>query len=297
MMSNVETNQTAAVSAPVEATPAVEASVNTNTQPGASVLTNPMAEQPAVQQSAPQQMPDFLNTLAEELRGQKALATFKTADDLAKSYLHAQQLLGKRIQDLSPEDAAHLNTLRGVPKSADQYTLPTEGSEDMIQWYKQAAVQAGLTQEQAKGIYDQYVMLERTKLDQINQQRTDARVAAEAELRKEFGAGASQQVKLAADAIRNFGGDEVLQAIDETGLGNNPKVIKMLAKIGQQLMEDQVVEADKSSVFGMTPEMAQREINFKMADNEFKRAYYSNLHPNHKAAVADMERLLGLLHK
>jgi len=289
-MNNIEANQAPAI-APA-ATAEVQPSVNSNVQVGGSALTAPVeAEAAPVAQPTPAQAPDFLSSLAEDIRGQKALANFKTADDLAKSYLHAQQLLGKRIQELSPEDAAYYNSLRGVPKDTAQYTLPEEGNPEMLQWYKQTALQAGLTQDQAKAVFDQYVMLERSKVEERNQASIDAMTKAKADLKAEFGAGANNQIKLAADAIRNFGGDDVFKAFEESGLGNNTGVIKMLAKIGQALMEDKVVEADKSTVFGMTPEMAQREINLKMNDPEFKKAYFSNLHPQHKEAVEAMSRL------
>lgn len=226
------------------------------------------------QQAAVQQEVNaLLNSLSEELRQAKSLSNFKDVNDLAKSYLHAQQLIGKRVQDMSPEDVAMLNGLRGVPDSSDKYQLPEQAvPEEAAKWYKDLAHKAGLTNQQAKEVFESYVNLERQANERMQAQRAEFKSQAEAELRREFGQGYTQQLQLAKSAVKAFGGDEVLKALNETGLGNHPSVIKMLAKIGENLLEDSIMEADKSQVFGDTPDRVQATIDAKLKDPSFSNA-------------------------
>lgn len=238
---------------------------------------------------------DFLSSLSEELKGHKALQNFKSAEDLAKSYLNANQLLGKRMNELSAEDANYFKGLIGVPESADKYKLPEEMNADMAGWYKGLAHKAGLTQDQAKSVIDEYIMLERS---QVERQKVEMdRVAGEwvEGLKKEFGSAFEKQIEVAKRGVQAFGGDDIQQLLNETGLGNHPAVVKMFAKIGKELLEDSIVHADKEAVFGITPDNAKVMIEQKMGDAEFKKAYFNGMHPGHKSAVAELSRLYELM--
>lgn len=254
----------------------------------------PQVEAPQAAVTEPAVQPTFLDSLAEDLRGSKSLGNFKDVNDLAKSYLHAQQLIGKRVTDMSPEDLQALDAVRGIPSAPEEYKLPEELPAEATDWYKNVASQAKLTQDQAKVVLDSYIMLERETMEKAAIAREQAHVAAVEELKNEFGGAFDKQMAVAKRAVDTFGGAEFKQLLNESGLGDNPQLVKMFAKIGQQLLEDVTVEADKESVFGLTPDAARGLVDQKLADPSFQAAYYSNIHPGHKQAVEEVTRLLNL---
>lgn len=238
---------------------------------------------------------DFLTGLGEELASMKALQNFKSAEDLAKSYINANQLLGKRVSELSPEDAAHLKSLQGVPKEVGEYALPEQLNGESAEWYKGTALKAGLTKDQAKVIADEFVMLERAKLEQIEKEdaiRTEQWVG---ELKKEFGSAFDKQIEVAKRGLKEFGNQEVIDILNRTGLIDNPSVVKMFAKIGKELLEDSIVSADKEAVFGITPGDALSQIEALRSNPEFMDAYFNRSHRGHQSAVEKMNHLRSKL--
>lgn len=71
-------------------------------------------------------------------------------------------------------------------------------------------------------------------------------------------------------------------------MGNDTKLVKLFANIGKALLEDSIVEADKSTQFGITPADANNILQQRLANPEFNAAYYSNKHPGHAAALKEI---------
>jgi len=248
---------------------------------------------PEAAQAAPTNA--WIDSLAEDLRGHKSLSTFKDVNELAKSYLNAQSLIGKRISEMSAEDLAHVNALKGVPVNPAEYTLPEEVNPELGDWYKNIAHKAGLTKDQAKHVLDSYVELNRQMEAKHKVEMENSFNQSVAALQKEFGSAFDQRIEVAKRAVDAFGGQELKDLLNQTGLGNNPTVVKMFAKIGKELLNDQIITADHEKTFGLTPDDAKREMNNKLLDAEFRAAYYSATHPGHKAAVEEMARLMGMM--
>ena len=265
--------------------------VNETSAPKEEVVTEVAQPEAVNTEAAESNSNDFLSGLGEELAGMKALQNFKSAEDLAKSYISANQLLGKRMADLSPEDAAHLASLQGKPADASEYKLSEELPAESAEWYKNTALKAGLTQEQAKAVADEYIMLERSKMEALEVEDKLRSEEWVGELQKEFGSAFDKQVEMAKRGLKEFGGDEVVDILNRTGLGDNPSVVKMFAKIGRELLEDSIVHADKGTVFGVTPEEAQKQISALRSNQDFNAAYFDARHPGHKQAVAQMKEL------
>lgn len=291
--------QQQAISNETTASGEVTSQTQTNSTEASIINSQPVADNvntAEVQESPNESISNLSALLSEEFKSHKSLGNFKDVNDLAKSYLHAQQMLGRRVQDLSQEDVAVLNQLRGVPDSSDKYSLPDNVvPEETAKWYKDIALQAGLTQEQAKKVFEAHVEYEKQVHEKSIAQRNEFRNQALNSLKKEFGQGFDQQFKLAQSAAKTFGGREILELLDKTGLGDHPNVIKMFAKIGENLLEDSIMESNKNDIIGLTPERARQQIDLKLKDREFSRAYNSSLHPNHKKAVEEMTRLFAAL--
>lgn len=54
--------------------------------------------------------------------------------------------------------------------------------------------------------------------------------------------------------IEKFGGPEIIELLDDTGYGNNPHVVKLLATIGEQMGEDSLIFTNTLSDSQQTPE-------------------------------------------
>src|SRR4051812_21475757 len=95
---------------------------------GISTETTPVVDiQPAdsVQTIAQEATPNtqvtttWLDTLPDDLKQSKPLQNFKTAEDLAKSYVNLNSLLGKRYQEMSPDELNKVQAILGKPESQD----------------------------------------------------------------------------------------------------------------------------------------------------------------------------------
>ena len=136
----------------------------------------------------------FLDPLPEDLRGDPSLRNFTDAAGLAKSYVHAQRMIGAEKIAL-PGKAATEDDWRpvwsklGAPDSADGYQIAGEGfAEQELQSFKEQAYAVGLTGQQAQQMA---TYLEgQAKGGVAAEQADQERIAEEydAELRAEFGA-------------------------------------------------------------------------------------------------------------
>ena len=100
---------------------------------------------------------------------------------------------------------------------------------------------AGLNQEQAQSLVDAYSEQVESQLqsqhDSFNQLISDWQQQSKTD--KDFGGDKfNENVGIAKSALEKFGTPELSQALNESGLGNHPEVIRMLVKVGRMTQED-----------------------------------------------------------
>lgn len=254
--------------------------------------------------SAPPPGNEFLGQLPEELRGDPAFKDIKDLGGLAKSYVHAQRMVGMDKvaipgKDAKPEDWRAFYSRLGAPEAPDKYEFPqyepkTEGftiDPEMQTQFAQQAHELGLSKAQAAKLFDWYAQ----SSDGIAQQalENDMRFQQEAktQLAKEWGNAYDQNVNFARAAAKEYGGEELINVLEETRLGDHPVILKALAKIGRALAEDPMHTSQSGQNFEMAPAEAQAKIAEKKGDKEFMAAYTDQSHPRHKYAVEEMSRL------
>lgn len=267
------------------------------TQTG-SVVTN------AGSSAAPTQ--DWRTGIPEDLRSDPSLADIKDVGNLAKSYVNSQKLIGKNRISLPGEDATDqewgqfYNSL-GRPEQPDAYNfgerpVMPEGvqyDEQFEGTFKNLAHTAGLTPKQAKQIYDgyhEYVGNKLTSEGQTSEAQASQWVDS---LKQEFGKAYDERVDLAQRAVETYGSPELTEWLDNTGMGNNPMIVKMFAKIGENLAEGRPDISSQRS-FTMTPDQARQEISRYNRDSDFMNAYNSGDHAGHAQAVQKMNNLFQL---
>lgn len=165
---------------------------------------------------------EFLGTLGVE---DERLNTFSNVGELTKAFLE--------------KDTAHTElqgTMPIVPDSPDKYTL--EGAEEaMVGKFQQLAHELGLSQEKAPEL----VKFFNTMGEQAEQAAFDKQVAGLESLRGEWKENFDANAAVAKQAVSKFGGDDLKMFLKESGLGNNPLLVKMFHKIGVAVSEDSLL--------------------------------------------------------
>lgn len=266
---------------------------------------------------------EFVNTISEDLRAQGNLKDFKDVDQLAKSYIELQRMVGNSVripsEDASDEaktdflskikdvdgvllknDEALLNKL-GKPETVNDYDFAEIVNPDVVgsvpafndelNHFKNIAHEAGLTNEQAQKLVEMRISSIEAQHSQIEAQRTEA----EAELKKLWGSdydnrlnGAKQVAKIYHEKY----GDSMAELINSSA-GNNPALLSILSELSV-VYKEKKHEGLSGNTFGMTPDMAMAKISEKRADSGFLKAYNDGMHPGHKKAVAEMAKLYSI---
>lgn len=238
---------------------------------------------------------DWRGLLSEDIKTNKALESFKDINSLAKSYLHAQTLIGKRVTDLSPEELGQVYSKLGRPETAAGYELPAPEGDPIVTSYRQIAHDLGLSKQTAETLYRRYA-------DTIVEQQRGAQEAFEKQseehreaLKQEWGSAYKERLEYARRGALSLGGEELLKEImNSPSLGNNPMVIRALANAGMKLRESAGFGSSDSAAFTMTPEMATNEIATLKKDSAFLSSYINSRAPGHKEAVVKMNELYVL---
>lgn len=246
--------------------------------------------------------------LPEDLRADPSFKDIKDVASLAKSYKHAQQLVGLDRSKLVPvpgEDATEeawndFYKRIGRPDTPEDYRLPVEEvqfddvlrrNEDAEKWLKQAAHRYGMTPKQTAGLYKDFMEFTRGTLQQNNARLEQMREQTTAALEEELGAAYETKLDQAKAVLRNNFDEEFYQLLDQTGLGSHPSMIRGMMKLAERLQEDRVDDRTQGGGGIPTPAEAQAQIQQKMGDKDFMAAYIKGDHPSHAWAVAEMTKL------
>ena len=140
----------------------------------------------------------------------------------------------------------------GAPEQYEDFKLP-EGyalDEAKVTDFKDFAKANNLTQEAAQGLVDRHVaaLEEANKAPYTLWHDTQKQWQEAAKADPEFG-GAQYEANIAkaASAIDQFGGPKLREALNFTGAGNNPEVIRAFVRIGQAMGEGKFVSGNPAS--------------------------------------------------
>lgn len=240
----------------------------------------------------------FINSLPEDLRGEPSLRNFTDAASLAKSYVHAQRMIGAEKIPLPGKHATDdewraVYQKLGAPPSPDQYDIKAEAlQKEHVEALRKRAFDAGLSNKQAQAmvaLYDETVRQGQTAFSEAAER---SRFEAEQALRAEFGMAFEQKLDRAQRAATVLlGGVDIFDEIklaDGRMLGDHPEIVKMFAKLADQIGEDQIEGATTETI--MTPAEATAKINELTARNS---PYWDKFHPEHAKIVDEVQRLWG----
>jgi len=237
---------------------------------------------------------DWRSALPEDIRGEKSLSTFKDIGGLAKSYVESQKLIGGSVRipgsDAKPEEVSAFHRKLGVPEAPDKYELKTGPwiDEPALQGFRQAAHKLGVPPAAAQGLLDWYGSVWEARQGNIGEETK----RVESQLKQEWGAAYEKHIALAQRTVREMGGEELLTFLDDSGLGNNPALIKMLARVGSILAEDGAIPGEVDGI--ISPEAARQKIAQIMADANHPYHQKFAGKPGHEDAVAEVTKLFQL---
>ncbi len=238
---------------------------------------------------------DWTSALAPELKQLVEAKGYKSPADVVQAYAHAQRAIGADKIPL-PKDGVWDETARaklGIPRSADGYELQRPQLPQGVAYdetLEKAALpvahKLGLTPRQVQGLLEFYAGHQSQSFQSAMRGRIDDETNATAQLQQEWGPSYDTKVATASRAARYFGGQPLIDFLNQTGAGNNPELVRAFAKIGSMMSEDSL-KIGKAHGFSITPDEARREAQKLMA----KEAYTKRDHPEHQAMVEQVQQL------
>lgn len=265
---------------------------------GSQEVAAPVADAPMAAQEAAASPVSFLDSLPEDLRAEPSLKNFSDPAALAKSYVHAQRMIGADKIPLPGKSATDdewraVYKRLGAPDDPQEYKV--EFSDDILSSqesssFRSAAFEAGLNQRQVERM-SQFISQSISEARNGLEQKVDeARYNGEQELRQEWGQAFDQKIEMAYKAANTFLGDtellDTVQLADGRLLGDHPAVVKMFAKLASEIGEDKLIGDTTELV--MTPADAQRQID---EVTRHGTPYWDKFHPEHRQYVEEALRL------
>lgn len=195
--------------------------------------------------------PTWRDSLPEPLRAEKSLQDFKDVGDLAKSYVATKALVGSKAAvpgpDAPPEAHAAFRKALGVPDTPDGYQIKRPEIALTGAWdqgaekdFLGAAHKLGLPPTAVQGILNWYGAYEATKLQSAQRQANETMAA----LRQEWGMNYDAHLGRANRAVQQFGGDELISYLAQTGLGRHPAMVKAWVAVANAMVESGAMETE-----------------------------------------------------
>lgn len=233
--------------------------------PPASPLgrTDPAPPAPAPVSDPAPVNPDFLSSLPEDLRGEKALHVFKDAADLAKSYVETKKLVGERIALPKADDADSIARFVAAarPETADAYQidLPEDMPADFADHMRPAFFETGQQPWQVAKI----VEANNAYWAQRQQQQAAEGQASLDRLKEEMGPLALERAKQATVQWLDRLGVPVKFETDLARLTDAEGSLRILFNISERIGElPKIRDTDiQLALGGMSAEGAQARLN------------------------------------
>lgn len=167
--------------------------------------------------------PSFIESLPEDLRGSEQLKGFDSAEKLARAHL---ETLGKLPVVPEKPEAYQLTIPDGHPVNAE-----------LVSQFQKWAHEAGLSQDQAAKIGQNYIAAEAAIMAQMQKADNEAQTVIKTEWGDKFDAN----LAVAQKAVVQFCTAEEQKFLEESRLGNNPVLVRMFHRIGQAMSEDKLL--------------------------------------------------------
>ena len=248
--------------------------------------------------------------LPDDLKENATLQKFKDVGGLSSSYLSMQEMLGSRVKvptdESTDEERGEFYNKLGRPEAPDKYELQiderfSQSPDDLqkIQEFKTQAFQNGYTNAQAQKAVDFYTKMIDGAMVDTEAVMGQARVSAEAVLKKEWGpAQYDKNLALSRRAFNRFADDDLKTFVNEHGIANNVAMIKFLHKIGTAFSDPDMAGSGRDSG-SVDSDSARIEIDAMMKDSKHKyhEALFDPKDAKHDEAIAYRDNLYDVVYR
>ena len=228
-----------------------------------------------------------------EFSGDDLFTKFDSPEALAGAYKNAQRFIGgeKLPMPQIDSDFELIYDKLGRPEDASGYEFSVpEGmqpNEAMQSAMGAAFHQAGLNPKQAGILTDVYNQMATSAGEENTQAQEQSINDATAALQKEWGQAYEPKIAAAQKALAEFGGDELVAALEGqtvggVPLGNHPAILNAFANIAAKMMGEKGLVGDASVESNvLTPAEAKAEATTLMTHE----AYFNANHPEHNQVM------------
>lgn len=249
--------------------------------------------------SEPQMAADWRDSIPADIRNSLDV---ESLEDLAKGYVNAQSMIGNSIRipgkdageadwskfyekfsdvpglaRYNPDDLSSLYEAAGRPKDAADYKL------DAPEEFLQAAHEAGLNRSQVEAMLNHQNAVDAAHSD-MDTQQVESDINS---LKQEWGMAFETKLQEGQRAVQFLEQSipGLAAALDATGAGNNPAVIKLMQTLGANLQESDAFGVSREASNQLTPYEARMQIEEILNNPQ---------HPYHEGNEAATERFLEL---
>ncbi len=257
-----------------------------------AVVAEPVVQEPGAQQEVAQPVSggNWLSSLDETYQQDPLINKFASANELAKSHISAQRMIGadKVVipgQSATPDEWRAVYQKLGAPQDPANYELEQTDvfDETSFDAFKNKAYELGLSNQQAKEIAGLYADQVNTGRQVLEQRAEEVRFSGEQELRQQFGDHFDQRLEMARSASQTVMNENDLKIFSEVQLadgrllGDHPAIVRAFTKVAELLGEDNLV--------GETTEMVMSSQDAKQRYNEVVQQgspYWDKFHAEHQ---------------
>lgn len=210
----------------------------------------------------------WYSSLNEDYRNHPSIQKFQDVNGLAKSYLSLESMMGQeKIPVPKGDDDINAWSMYkkafGVPESSDKYDIQIEGLDDSkLGTLKDIFYQNNIPQKTAQKLADAYIDDYKKFFEfQDQQYRLEAQKATE-ELKKDWGLKYEENLTNARNFLEKMSSNQEEYSYFESKIGNDPKFIKLLSKMGNAISEGSLGGFEgQGGGFTKTPQEAKQEFD------------------------------------
>lgn len=276
--------------------------------PAPAAAAPPAAADPPAADDAP-----WYAGLPDDLKTQPGVTRHKSLTDAIQAGIAAEKRLGVPADQIlrvptKPDDKEAYGAIYkalGAPDTADGYKLDLTGASDddkgTVEAFTAAMHEAGPFPPAFLQAATSWFIGETQKAAEAQAaEDTAASQAAEAALKTEWGAAFDEKKTAIGKLVVDLGGQELADELDlDTKIGNSPALARFLAKITDRMAEPGPTgdsQNAKVSDGKLTPGEAKNARFVLESDPVKGKALRDGTHPQHKAVVAERDRLLAFEH-
>lgn len=221
------------------------------------------------------------------------------AKTVSTGYRNAEQLIGRDkipvpLGDDDKEGWDRWFAATGRPETPDEYELERpelpqgmdydeEGEKFLRSW----AHENGLNKKQTRNLFDNYAKVQIERQAAYAQYKQQAKQEALVKLQREYGPRFESEMTNVKSVMARFADPDLRAYLDETDLGNDPRMLRFVARIGKEVTGETRLKGNPVDNTGPA-DLDLAIVNF---DKAHQKALFDKSHPEHNLRLSERQRL------